>query len=192
MLGPKIQIVSRKFINPSNPTPKHLQSFKLSVFDRLAPASHIKIVLYFSNNEEHKAENNYQRQLSELEESLAHTLSKFYPLTGRLVKDQEQLFIDCSDQGAEYLETKVDKELAEFLHQGVKDGSLDQLLPQEVGAADSATSPLLTIQTNLFDCGGLALGVCVSHKVADTSTVVSFINEWAKSNQGEINNKTWE
>nr|XP_016456062.1 PREDICTED: pelargonidin 3-O-(6-caffeoylglucoside) 5-O-(6-O-malonylglucoside) 4'''-malonyltransferase-like [Nicotiana tabacum] len=188
MMGPKIHIVSRKLIKPSNPTPKHLQSFKLSLFDQLAPSYHIKIILYYNNIGENKAANNSQL-LTQLEEPLAHTLSKFYPLAGRLVKDQEHLFIDCSDQGVEYLEAKVDGTLAELLRQGLDVENLDQLLPQEVGPADSATSPLVTIQTTLFYCGGLAIGVCVSHKVADTSTVLSFINGWAKANQGENINK---
>nr|XP_033517049.1 salutaridinol 7-O-acetyltransferase-like [Nicotiana tomentosiformis] len=189
MMGPKIHIVSRKLIKPSNPTPKHLQSFKLSLFDQLAPSYHIKIILYYNNIGENKAANNSQL-LTQLEEPLAHTLSKFYPLAGRLVKDQEHLFIDCSDQGVEYLEAKVDGTLAELLRQGLDVENLDQLLPQEVGPADSATSPLVTIQTTLFYCGGLAIGVCVSHKVADTSIVLSFINGWAKANQGENINKT--
>nr|XP_016433269.1 PREDICTED: acetyl-CoA-benzylalcohol acetyltransferase-like [Nicotiana tabacum] len=187
-MGPKINIVSRKLIKPSNPTPKHLQSFKLSIFDQLAPSYHIKIILYYSINGENKASNNSQL-LTQLEEPLAHTLSKFYPLAGRFVKDQEHLFIDCSDQGIEYLEAKFDGELAELLHQRLDVENLDQLLPQEVGPADSATTPLLTIQTTSFYCGGLSIGMCVSHKVADTSTVLSFINVWAKANQGEnINN----
>ncbi|KAL0451828.1 UNVERIFIED_CONTAM: Stemmadenine O-acetyltransferase [Sesamum latifolium] len=37
----------------------------------------------------------------------------------------------------------------------------------------------LSIQINLFDCGGIAIGVCISHKIADIESLVMFINAWA-------------
>ncbi|KAJ7945503.1 vinorine synthase-like [Quillaja saponaria] len=38
---------------------------------------------------------------------------------------------------------------------------------------------LLAIQVNLFDCGGIAIGVCMLHKFGDTSTVTNFTSDWA-------------
>lgn len=37
----------------------------------------------------------------------------------------------------------------------------------------------LAVQVNRFDCGRLAIGVCMSHKLSDAATVVSFVNCWA-------------
>lgn len=45
--------------------------------------------------------------------------SNFYPLTGNFIKDQGYLFIDCSNQGVECLETRVYGKLAEIFYQGV-------------------------------------------------------------------------
>ncbi|KAH8507068.1 hypothetical protein H0E87_009537 [Populus deltoides] len=45
--------------------------------------------------------------------------------------------------------------------------------------AESATSPLLAIQVNIFRCGGLAIGVLNSHRIAGRWTMSRFINAWA-------------
>ncbi|XP_020416893.1 BAHD acyltransferase At5g47980-like isoform X3 [Prunus persica] len=52
-------------------------------------------------------------------------------------------------------------------------GMLWKLLPS------GHTSYLLQVQANFFECGGLAIGVNISHKVADASTLSKFINSWA-------------
>ncbi|KAI9095027.1 hypothetical protein K1719_026491 [Acacia pycnantha] len=38
---------------------------------------------------------------------------------------------------------------------------------------------LVKVQVNLFDCGGLAIGMSFSHKIADASTIGSFIKAWS-------------
>ncbi|KAI5332703.1 hypothetical protein L3X38_022832 [Prunus dulcis] len=35
------------------------------------------------------------------------------------------------------------------------------------------------VQVNFFGCGGIAIGVCISHKVSDSSTISKFISSWA-------------
>ena len=46
-------------------------------------------------------------------------------------------------------------------------------------ALDNIVDLVLTIQVNILECGGIAIGVCISHKVADASSVVTFVNGWA-------------
>ena len=46
-------------------------------------------------------------------------------------------------------------------------------------ALDDIVDIVLAIQVNIFKCGGIAIGVCISHKVADASSVVTFVNGWA-------------
>ncbi|KAL0425424.1 UNVERIFIED_CONTAM: Vinorine synthase [Sesamum radiatum] len=41
------------------------------------------------------------------------------------------------------------------------------------------------VQINLFECGGVAIGVCMSHLVADASSLVEFMNAWAATCRGE-------
>ncbi|KAL0448666.1 UNVERIFIED_CONTAM: Vinorine synthase [Sesamum latifolium] len=38
---------------------------------------------------------------------------------------------------------------------------------------------LVVVQTTFFDCGGVAVGLCFSHKIADFTSIMAFINAWA-------------
>ncbi|KAK4347666.1 hypothetical protein RND71_034005 [Anisodus tanguticus] len=38
---------------------------------------------------------------------------------------------------------------------------------------------LLVAQASKFDCGGIAVSVCLSHKIGDGCSVLSFLNDWA-------------
>ncbi|CAK9174037.1 unnamed protein product [Ilex paraguariensis] len=179
----KVEILSRKFIKPSAPTPDHLRQKKISLFDQLAPPSNVSLILYYSGNG-NIAGNNKRR--AQLERSLSEALTAFYPLAGRFAKDD--LLVDCNDQGVEYLEGQVDCNLDEFLLEP-KIELLNHLLPSDIGIPDLITSPLVAVQINSFNCGGLAIGVCVSHKIADASGIVSFINGWSSASRAEMVNE---
>ncbi|KAM3377512.1 hypothetical protein P3S68_009925 [Capsicum galapagoense] len=88
-----------------------------------------------------------------LQKSLAQTLTKYYPLAGRFEEDNE-LLIYCNDEGVEYVETKVNVDLDEFIHQGVPKNIelLNDLLPE---MDHVPSSPLLGVQVNVINCGGL-------------------------------------
>lgn len=45
------------------------------------------------------------------------------------------------------------------------------------------------VQVNLFDCGGAAITVCISHKIGDTSTYTTFIDGWAATARGAAADK---
>ena len=45
--------------------------------------------------------------------------------------------------------------------------------------------PVMTgVQVNVFKCGGIGIGVRVSHKIADGISVASFLNAWAGTTTG--------
>ena len=46
-------------------------------------------------------------------------------------------------------------------------------------ALDNIVDLVLTIQVNILECGGIAIGVCISHKVVDALSMVMFVNGWA-------------
>jgi len=41
------------------------------------------------------------------------------------------------------------------------------------------SSTIVAVQINCFACGGIAISVCMCHKVADAATLCNFINDWA-------------
>ncbi|KAJ8529909.1 hypothetical protein K7X08_036744 [Anisodus acutangulus] len=162
-------------IKPSTPTPNHLKSLKLSLFDQVALHIFVPILFHYLPNCECNNEGITER-CDKLQKSLAETLTKFYPVAGRLSKDN--LSIHCNGEGVEYVESKVNADLAEFLHEGLKMELLNDFLP-----TDLPSSLLLRIQVNIFSCGGLVIGINISHIIADGFTLGSFVKEWAHISQ---------
>ncbi|XVE96175.1 hypothetical protein REPUB_Repub02eG0199100 [Reevesia pubescens] len=65
------------------------------------------------------------------------------------------------------------------------DQKQNQLLPcQPFCFITNSTVPQLAIQVTIFDCGGIAVAVCVYHKIIDASTVSAFLKSWAAFNRG--------
>ncbi|KAJ7969453.1 Vinorine synthase-like [Quillaja saponaria] len=52
---------------------------------------------------------------------------------------------------------------------------------------DDAYELTLGVQLNIFDCGGFAIGVCISHKIADGLSSAVFMNSWAALARGGAN-----
>ncbi|KAI3752894.1 hypothetical protein L2E82_24935 [Cichorium intybus] len=92
--------------------------------------------------------------------------------------------VDCSDQGAEFIYSKADMRLQDILDSHWDAKFLYELIPSiMLGGADEITYPILVIQVNTLLCGGVGLGVNISHRLADASTLSTFLNEWAVMNR---------
>ncbi|XP_024032244.1 salutaridinol 7-O-acetyltransferase-like, partial [Morus notabilis] len=112
-----------------------------------------------------------------LKKSLSEALTLFYPLAGR-VKDNT--VIECQDDGAHFVEAKFSGLLSTFLDQPHKDEALiGRFLPAATESPEAGTWPLLLVQSTFFDCGGVAIGVCGSHKLVDAATLSIFLKTWA-------------
>ncbi|XP_017231994.1 pelargonidin 3-O-(6-caffeoylglucoside) 5-O-(6-O-malonylglucoside) 4'''-malonyltransferase [Daucus carota subsp. sativus] len=121
-----------------------------------------------------------------LKNSLSKVLSNFHPFAGRY--NVETHSVDCSDQGAEFVEAKVDIRLDDLLNhrKDLKIELLNDFLPCPLGAVDEYTDPLLAVQVNAFSCGGFAVAVCISHRIADITTITSFVKAWAVAAKQEL------
>ncbi|XVE74857.1 hypothetical protein DITRI_Ditri12bG0051900 [Diplodiscus trichospermus] len=62
---------------------------------------------------------------------------------------------------------------------------LSKLLPIETESAEAADR-ILVVKVNFFECGGMAIGVSISHKIADLSTLSIFMKSWAAVAEGSI------
>ncbi|KAK1359216.1 pelargonidin 3-O-(6-caffeoylglucoside) 5-O-(6-O-malonylglucoside) 4'''-malonyltransferase-like [Heracleum sosnowskyi] len=166
----KVQILTRELVKPLIPTP-NLRNHKISFTDELAPIINFPIILYYQANQNFKA-----TSMSDiLKTSVEKALPKFYPLAGRYEKTSR--FIDCSDQGVEFVTAQADSQLMEILGLGKKleVKLVDQLVPCDVQVPDEITDPLLYIQVTMFACGGLALTLCFAHRIGDASTINAFM-----------------
>ncbi|KAM7482312.1 hypothetical protein LguiB_006895 [Lonicera macranthoides] len=171
-----VQILSEKLIIPHTPTPPNLHNYKISATDELAPTMNVPLIFYYQSPN--------ANIFNHLKNSLAQTLTQFYPLAGRYKKESHS--VDCNDQGVKYVEAQVKFKLSEIISQGpkIKPELLNNFIPCEIGAVDEDSDPLLAIQVTTFDCGGLAVGLCVSHRIADASTLGNFVNAWAAKSKG--------
>ncbi|KAK1368098.1 vinorine synthase-like [Heracleum sosnowskyi] len=121
-----------------------------------------------------------------LKKSLSKVLTSFHPFAGRYHIDTHS--VDCGDQGAEYVEAKVDIRLDDLASQrmNVNAELLNDLLPYPIGATDGYDDPLLAVQISAFSCGGVAIAVCSSHRIADASSTILFVKAWAIAANQEL------
>ncbi|XP_016648487.1 PREDICTED: BAHD acyltransferase At5g47980-like [Prunus mume] len=171
----KVEVTHKETIKQSSATPHHLKTVNLSVFDQLVPQIYIPLLLFYPSNNSGGVKNiDHHRSLVAersklLKKSLREALTHFYPLAGEF---QYNVSISCNDHGAAFFDAQVNCPISNILDKPDL-GMLWKLLPS------GHTSYLLQVQANFFECGGLAIGVNISHKVADASTMSKFINSWA-------------
>ncbi|KAL5788641.1 hypothetical protein ACOSP7_005590 [Xanthoceras sorbifolium] len=184
-----VQIISKKLIKPSVPTPSHLQNMRISFMDQVITPRTVPIIFYYSNinGNYHAFEQVDDQRQKRLIKSLSENLTLYYPLAGRYIKENQ--LINCNDEGVEYTEALVNGELSQILQGKIEPKELNRFVPEEV--EESATSALVSIQISIFNCGGLAIGLRFSHRIIDAFTLSLFTNGWAKACKvGNINDVT--
>ncbi|KAI3925143.1 hypothetical protein MKW98_009793 [Papaver atlanticum] len=179
----EVQVISKEIIKPSTPTPPHLRNFKISLIDQLLLPVYNPVVIFFPANDVHEPDNNnndYSSKTKILKKSLSETLARFYPMAGRL---KDNISIECNDEGIDYIEAKVNAMMSEFMNVDV----VHQLHPSHIIAENVAKQAQMAVQVNLFDCGGIAISLCVSHKIIDGSSAVTFMRSWSVTARAAIN-----
>ncbi|OWM76175.1 hypothetical protein CDL15_Pgr009821 [Punica granatum] len=179
----KVEVVSKETIKPSSPTPEEFKStFRLSLFDQLTFTLYSPILLFYSGGGGEGGGDAGGLELvsdksRRLKSSLSDALTRFYPLAGR-IKDNS--WINCSDDGVPYVEAKVNCLLEDVLAKP-DPVELKKFLPIAVESLEAGTGSLLLVKASFFNCGGLAIGVCISHKITDVAGLGTFIRAWVGS-----------
>ncbi|KAD3337426.1 hypothetical protein E3N88_32946 [Mikania micrantha] len=166
-----MKIISQETVKPSSPTPSHLKTHVLSLVDNCVTHTPVPFIFFYKNYE--------VGEINNLKKSLSLCLTQYYPFAGRLLAPNAGQ-IDCNDEGVEFLEVAHEARLDDFILKNDNDESIPQLLPD----FEKNRSSLIHVQLNHFTCGGVALVVSISHKVADGFTVITFVNQWAKAARG--------
>jgi hypothetical protein len=178
----EVQIISKQNVKPSSPTPSPLRNFKLSLLDQLVTVPYAPILLFYPVNKKvSTGDLDVPKRLELLKNSLSETLTHFYPLAGKI---KDELSIDCNDEGAYYVETQVNCHLSEFLRQ--PDLLLaNQFFPCELLPTEStAVTYVANFQVNVFECGGIVIGMCISHRVVDGAALSTFLKAWSATAEG--------
>ncbi|XVE65258.1 hypothetical protein DITRI_Ditri07aG0166700 [Diplodiscus trichospermus] len=182
MIDIKSEIVSRQMIKPSTPTPAHLKTFKLSLLDQISPGIHGNMTFFYpSNGTLVSIPGDFSEKSKLLQESICKTLSLFYPLGGRL---QDAATVDCNDEGAFFVEANVNVQLSEFLDQ--PDFNLmDYFLPAtDPETMEMSNGALFLVRFTGFTCGGVAIGISLTHKLADLSALITLLQSWSSVYRG--------
>ncbi|XP_071740663.1 tabersonine-19-hydroxy-O-acetyltransferase-like [Rutidosis leptorrhynchoides] len=177
-------IVSRDTIKPSSPTPFHSKTYKLSLLDQIAVNSYVPIVAIYPSSNAYQSSH---KKTLQLKNSLSKVLTDYYPFAGRM-KKIGPTFVDCNDEGVEFIEACNTNTLSDFLQQSVHE-DLDQLFPDDriwfkkniknfIDDENINVCPL-SVQVSHFACGGLAIATSLRHKIGDGSSALNFIKHWA-------------
>ncbi|GAB2227765.1 hypothetical protein Droror1_Dr00009592 [Drosera rotundifolia] len=105
MLNIQVHTESTGTIKLSIPTPDNRKSCKLCLMDQFMPPFYVPFIFFYHTTDGHF-------KIPQLKESLAETLTKFYPLAGR-IKDNTS--IDCNDEGILFVEARADCCISDFL-----------------------------------------------------------------------------
>ncbi|KAL1822323.1 hypothetical protein ACET3Z_009101 [Daucus carota] len=177
-----VQIVTKENIVPAAPTPDSLRIYKLSVLDQTQVKLYVPLMLFYLNSNSGDLDSFISDKSELLKKSLSESLTRFYPLAGKV---RDDFHIDCNDEGVLYIKTRVDCSLLDFLSQSPGDETINRLVPGE--ARDSPMGNyLLIIQVNIFSCGGIALCTCISHKFMDGTTYALFMKDWTAVARGSF------
>lgn len=110
----------------------------------------------------------------------------FYPLAGRLRwTNNGRLEIDCNATGVRFIEAESSSTL-----QHLTDYSSCSEHHYLVPAVDYYSLPihelpLVVVQLTKLKCGGICIGITLSHAVVDGPSALHFVFEWARLSRGE-------
>ncbi|KAJ8758833.1 hypothetical protein K2173_002612 [Erythroxylum novogranatense] len=167
------EVISRDMVMPSSPTPDHRRKYQLSCLDQISRADYMPWVLLYPKTSDFS---NLER-CNLVKKSLSEALTMFYPLAGRVV---ENTYVDCNDEGVLFVEVQAKCTLSDILRKP-DPHDFNKFLPVELDDVQN----LAVFQVTCFECGGLAISFCLSHKVGDALSFFMFLNSWAKITRGD-------
>lgn len=149
----EIQIKKSTTIHPAHETPKRcLQS---SVLDLLPRAVHIPLLYFFRQRQPNDSSNFFRAGV--LKEALSKVLVPFYPVAGRLGRDQNgRIEIKCNGQGVLFVEAETSYVLDD-LGDFESSFELQKLVPSVEYTKDISSYPLLITQVDDFEKESLQL-----------------------------------
>ncbi|KAI4357052.1 hypothetical protein L6164_001028 [Bauhinia variegata] len=162
---------------PSEPTPKG--PFWLSDVDQMATWTHVPSIYIYKPNQI------LDDFVERMRESLSKILVHYFPLAGQLrLIERGRVELNCNEKGATLLVAESPKTLDEYGN-FEPDHTITELFPHVDYTKSIEETHLFLAQLTRFSCGGLSLGLAISHTLADGVSAIQFVNSWAKLARGE-------
>ncbi|EPS67739.1 hypothetical protein M569_07035, partial [Genlisea aurea] len=174
----KITVVSSTKVLPAAETPRG--SLRISNVDLVVPNAHMSTVYFYRPT---GASDFFDSGV--LKAALAKTLDAFYPVAGRLKREEDgRVVIDCNCEGALFVVAESDgvvDDLCDF----TATSEFHRLVPNvDYFSEDISASPILVSQVTYFKCGGVSVGVGTDHRVADGFAGLHLVNTWSDFARG--------
>ncbi|GLT25358.1 hypothetical protein SLA2020_004900 [Shorea laevis] len=175
----KISIKGSTTVCPAQDTPS--QHLWISALDlRMMQRRHVPLLYFYKPT---GSSDFFQAQV--LKEALSKILVPFYPVAGRLGRDESgRIEIVCNAEGVLFLEAEA-VGILDDLGGFAPSSKLQQLLPTVNYSGDISSYPLLLIQVTTFKCGGVSLGIHIHHALGDGTSLCHFINSWSDMARGQ-------
>nr|AOR06333.1 acylsugar acyltransferase [Petunia axillaris] len=167
-----VSSVTKKIIKPYSPTPTSLRCHKLSYLDQIIGSIFMPVALFYPKYSDRKPSIDISEHL---EKSLSKVLTHYYPFAGKL---NNNVSVDCNDSGVEFYTTKIDCPMSQIINNPYADKE-DVVFPKGVPCSSSYEGSPAVIQLSHFDCGGIAISTCLTHKIGDAYTMGNFLKDWA-------------
>nr|AAV66310.1 acyltransferase [Capsicum annuum] len=176
-----VSVCNKSFIKPSSLTPSTLRFHKLSFIDQSLSNMYIPCAFFYPKVQQRLEDSKNSDELSHiahlLQTSLSQTLVSYYPYAGKL---KDNATVDCNDMGAEFLSVRIKCSMSEILDHPHASLAESIVLPKDLPWANNCEGGnLLVVQVSKFDCGGIAISVCFSHKIGDGCSLLNFLNDWS-------------
>ncbi|XP_015065382.1 acylsugar acyltransferase 3-like [Solanum pennellii] len=175
-----VSVCDKTFIKPSSLTPPTLRYHKLSYIDQFYSNMYIPLAFFYPKvqQREESTDNELSQIAHLLQTSLSKTLVSYYPYAGKL---RDNATIDCNDMGAEFLSVRINCTMSEILDHPDASQAESIVFPKDLPWANNYEGGnLLVAQVSKFDCGGIAISVCLAHKIGDGTSALNFVNDWSR------------
>ncbi|XP_056693854.1 spermidine hydroxycinnamoyl transferase-like [Spinacia oleracea] len=179
----EVTIKCSYMVKPNEPT--YMGVFGLSEWDQTGMITHVPTVYFYKPSQEW-CTSSTRSIIDTLKESLSRVLVHFYPLAGRVrwIR-QRRLELMCDTMGVELIEAESSNELSDFGDFSSQTNLFENLIPFVNYGKPIDELPLVLGQLTKFRCGGVCLGVNISHILADGQSALHFMAEWARLARGE-------
>ncbi|KAL9325952.1 hypothetical protein ACSQ67_006597 [Phaseolus vulgaris] len=156
----------------------------LSEWDQTGKVTHVPMIYFYRLPQNFLSQDNIIA--STLKDSLSRVLVPFYPLAGRLHwTNNGRLELDCNATGVRFIEAESSSTL-EDLTDFSASSKYHHLVPTvDYYSLPIHELPLALVQLTKFKCGGICIGVTLSHVVIDGPSAMHFTCEWARLARGQ-------
>ncbi|KAI4297280.1 hypothetical protein L6164_037174 [Bauhinia variegata] len=171
-----VSITRSHTVVPSESTPK--ARLWCSDIDQIVARVHALAVLVYRPDPEFQFPYIIQR----LKDSLSKILVHFYPVAGRIrFTESGRVEVECNEMGVTLLEAETAKALDEYGYWEANERVKDLVPIVDYSSRLSLEeAPFMLVQVTKASCGGICVGIAMSHIIADGSGFAHFLNSWAK------------